>query len=240
MYKEKISRYIDAHKKEMLEDIEELCRINSVKGSYRIGKPYGEGCSEALRTALHIAECYDFSINNYDNYVGTVDMNNKDAQLDILAHLDVVPAGDGWTVTKPFEPVVKDGKIYGRGTADDKGPAIAALYAMRAVNELGIPLKKNVRLILGTDEECGSSDITHYYSVEKEAPMTFSPDASFPVINIEKGRIEGNFTGQRSTSFRRQRKLSLRDLTGMRRKLLQRAWRKNSGLHLPFLPKTDA
>ena len=179
MYKEKISRYIYAHKKEMLEDIDELCRINSVKGSYRIGKPYGEGCSEALRTALHIAECYDFSINNYDNYVGTVDMNNKDAQLDILAHLDVVPAGDGWTVTKPFEPVVKDGKIYGRGTADDKGPAVAALYAMRAVNELGIPLKKNVRLILGTDEECGSSDITHYYSVEKEAPMTFSPDAEF-------------------------------------------------------------
>ena len=57
-------------------------------------------------------------------------------------------------------------------------------------------LKKNVRLILGTDEECGSSDITHYYSVEKEAPMTFSPDASFPVINIEKGRIEGNFTAE--------------------------------------------
>ncbi len=113
-----------------------------MKGSYRIGKPYGEGCSEALRTALHIAECYDFSINNYDNYVGTVDMNDKDAQLDILAHLDVVPAGDGWTVTKPFEPVVKDGKIYGRGTADDKGPAIAALYAMRAVNELGIPTEK--------------------------------------------------------------------------------------------------
>ena len=158
MYKEKISRYIDAHRKEMLEDIGALCRINSVKGSYRIGKPYGEGCSEALRTALHIAECYGFSINNYDNYVGTVDMNDKEAQLDILAHLDVVPAGDGWTVTEPFEPVVKDGKIYGRGTADDKGPAIAALYAMRAVNELGIPMKKNVRLILGTDEECGSSD----------------------------------------------------------------------------------
>ena len=202
MYKEKISRYIDAHRKEMLEDIGALCRINSVKGSYRIGKPYGEGCSEALRTALHIAECYGFSINNYDNYVGTVDMNDKEAQLDILAHLDVVPAGDGWTVTEPFEPVVKDGKIYGRGTADDKGPAIAALYAMRAVNELGIPMKKNVRLILGTDEECGSSDITHYYSVEKEAPMTFSPDASFPVINIEKGRIGGNFTAEFEPSDR--------------------------------------
>lgn len=86
--------------------------------------------------------------------------------------------------------------------ADDKGPAIAALYAMRAVNELGIPMKKNVRLILGTDEECGSSDITHYYSVEKEAPMTFSPDASFPVINIEKGRIGGNFTAEFEPSDR--------------------------------------
>ena len=114
-------------------------------------------------------------------------------QLDILAHLDVVPAGEGWTQTKPFDPVVKDGKLFGRGTADDKGPAVAALYAMRAVKELQIPLSKNVRLILGTDEECGSSDIVHYYDKQKEAPMTFSPDAEFPVINIEKGRLEGHF-----------------------------------------------
>ncbi|MFR4578452.1 MAG: M20/M25/M40 family metallo-hydrolase [Clostridium fessum] len=96
-------------------------------------------------------------------------------------------------MTQPFEPIVKDGKLYGRGTADDKGPAVAALYAMRAVKELGIPVTKNVRLILGTDEECGSSDIEHYYKVEKEAPMTFSPDASFPVINIEKGRFPGAY-----------------------------------------------
>src|SRR5699024_10557105 len=111
----------------------------------------------------------------------------EESQLDILAHLDVVPAGEGWTVTEPFEPVEKDGRLYGRGTADDKGPAVAALYALRAVKELGIPLKKRVRLILGTDEECGSSDIQHYYAVEKEAPMTFSPDGAFPVVNIEKG-----------------------------------------------------
>ena len=194
MYREKIDRFIDAHRSEMLDDIAELCKIDSTKGSYRAGKPYGQGCFEALSAALHIAECYGFSINNYDSYVGTVDLNDKESQLDILAHLDVVPAGDGWTVTGPFEPVVKDGKIYGRGTADDKGPAIAALYAMRAVKELGIPLKKNVRLILGTDEECGSSDIRHYYSVEEEAPMTFSPDASFPVINIEKGSLHGQFS----------------------------------------------
>lgn len=196
MYKSKIDRFIDAHRREMVEDIETLCRIDSTKGSYRAGMPYGQGCFEALRAALHLGECYGFSINNYDNYVGTIDLNDGEKQLDILAHLDVVPAGDGWTVTKPFSPVEKDGKIYGRGTADDKGPAVAALYAMRAVKELGIPLERNVRLILGTDEECGSSDIEHYYNVEKEAPMTFSPDAEFPVINIEKGHFHGKFTAE--------------------------------------------
>ena len=74
-----------------------------------------------------------------------------------------------------------------------KDRLVAALYAMRAVKELGIPVKKNVRLILGTDEECGSSDIAVYYKQEKEAPMTFSPDAEFPVINVEKGRLPGHF-----------------------------------------------
>lgn len=193
MYKNEIESYIDAHREEMLEDICTLCRINSEKMPYAEGKPFGEGAFKALQTALAMAEGYGFSITNYDNYVGTADLNDKARHLDILAHLDVVPAGEGWTVTEPFEPVVKDGKLYGRGTADDKGPAVAALYAMRAVKELKIPVTKNVRLILGTDEECGSSDITYYYDKEEEAPMTFSPDAEFPVTNTEKGRLKGHF-----------------------------------------------
>ena len=86
MYREKIDKFIDAHKTEMLEDIAELCKIDSTKDSYRAGRPYGDGCFEALGAALHIAECYGFSINNYDNYVGTVDLNDKEKQLDILAH----------------------------------------------------------------------------------------------------------------------------------------------------------
>ena len=194
MYRKEIEGFIDAHRQEMIDDICKLCRINSEKMPYTEGKPYGDGAFDALHAALAMMEDYGFSITNYDNYVGTADLNDKERQLDILAHLDVVPAGEGWTVTEPFEPVEKDGKLYGRGTADDKGPAVAALYAMRAIKELGIPVKKNVRLILGTDEECGSSDIEVYYKREKEAPMTFSPDASFPVINIEKGRIPGGFS----------------------------------------------
>ena len=194
MYRKEIEEYIEAHKQEMIEDICDLCRINSEKMPYKEGMPYGKGAFTALAEALSKAEAYGFSINNYDNYVGTVDLNGLEHQLDILAHLDVVPAGEGWEVTEPFEPVVKGDKLYGRGTADDKGPAVAALYAMRAVKELNLPLKKNVRLILGTDEECGSSDIAHYYAVEKEAPMTFSPDGAFPVVNTEKGGLNGHFT----------------------------------------------
>jgi len=195
MYRKEIDEYIDSHVQEMMEDICVLCRINSERTAAREGMPYGEGAAQALDAALKMAGGYGFAVRNYDHYVGTADLNDKERQLDILAHLDVVPAGEGWQVTAPYDPVLKDGRIYGRGTADDKGPAVAALYAMRAVKELGIPLKKNVRLILGTDEECGSSDIAHYYKIEKEAPMTFSPDAEFPVINVEKGRLEGHFTG---------------------------------------------
>ncbi len=209
MYRKEIEQFIEDHKQEMMEDIFTLCRIDSQKMPYEEGKPYGKGPAEALAQALSIAERYGFAVTNYDNYVGTADFSDKEKQLDILAHLDVVPAGEGWEVTKPFEPVLKDGKLYGRGTADDKGPAVAALYGMRAVKELGIPLSKNVRLILGTDEECGSSDLVHYYGIEEEAPMSFSPDATFPVTNVEKGGLAGHFTGSFEPSDKLPRLVSL-------------------------------
>lgn len=209
MYKKEIEAYIESHKQEMIEDICTLCRINSEKMPYKEGMPYGPGAFEALNEALSMAEAYGFSITNYDNYVGTADLNDKEHQLDILAHLDVVPAGEGWKETEPFEPVAKGDKLFGRGTADDKGPAVAALYAMRAVKELNIPLEKNVRLILGTDEECGSSDIAHYYAIEKEAPMTFSPDGAFPVVNTEKGGLNGHFTAEWTPSGKLPRLVSV-------------------------------
>ena len=137
MYREQLEQYIDAHKEEMLADIIELCKIDSAKGPYVEGKPFGEGPFQALAKGLEIGEKHGFAITNYDNYVGTIDVNDKEKQLDILAHLDIVPGGEGWTVTTPFEPVIKDGKLYGRGTSDDKGPAMTALYAMKAIKELG-------------------------------------------------------------------------------------------------------
>lgn len=193
-YRQEIEKYIDEHRDEMVADIIRLCSINSTRSEYVEGAPFGEGPKRALTQALNIAEKYGFDITNYDNYVGAIDLNDKEKGLDILAHLDVVPEGEGWSVTGPFDPKEIDGKIYGRGTSDDKGPAVAALFALRAVRDLGIPVKKNTRLVLGTDEECGSSCIQYYYKKEKEAPMTFSPDGEFPVVNIEKGRLQGEFS----------------------------------------------
>lgn len=191
MYRKALDEYFALHRQEFTDDLCRLLKIESVKGEALPDMPYGPGPAAALDAAMSMARDYGFTVTDHDHRVVTVDMNDCPAQLDILAHLDVVPGGEGWTVTSPFAPVVKSDIIYGRGTSDDKGPAMAALYALRAVKELNIPLKKNVRLILGTDEECGSSDVAWYYAHNPEAPMTFSPDAEFPVINIEKGRIHG-------------------------------------------------
>ena len=193
-YREQIEAYFDKNWFTMMRSIARMVAINSEKMPAEEGMPYGKGPYEALQEFLAMADELGFKTKNYDNYVGAVDFNDGEKQLDILAHLDIVPAGEGWTVTTPFEAIIKDGRIYGRGTADDKGPAVVALYAMKCLKDLGIELKKNVRLIVGTDEECGSSDIHYYYGKEKEAPMTFSPDAEYPIINIEKGSFRPQFT----------------------------------------------
>ena len=199
-YEKEIHEFIESHRDEMISDLFDLMRIDSERGEAKEGKPYGDGPAEALDKGCEILTKYGFDVKNYDNHVITGDFGPEKRQLDILAHLDVVPAGDGWTETKPFEPVEKDGFIYGRGCSDDKGPAVSAIYALRAIKELNIPLKKGVRLILGSDEECGSDDVAYYYTKEEAAPMSFSPDASWPLINIEKGGLQAEFTADYKTT----------------------------------------
>lgn len=208
-YKAQIEQYFAEHTDEMIEDIKRLVRIPSDRGAAQPGMPYGEGPKRALDEALALAERYGFAVTNYDNYVGAADLGPAEPGLDILAHLDVVPVANNWTVCDPFDPVVKDGCIYGRGTADDKSPAVAALYALRCVQSLGVPLCCRIRWIVGTDEECGSSDIAYYYTREPEAPMTFSPDAVFPVINLEKGMLSTQITAQYAESTSGARLISV-------------------------------
>ena len=202
MDREKIEQVCLSLEEPMLETLKTLVRIPSVKEAPKDGAPFGLPARQALDKALEICASLGFDCYNADGYAGHADLGEGSVEdaLAILAHLDVVPIGDGWTLP-PFEPTVRDGLMYGRGTSDDKGPAVAAMYAMKAVQELKVPLKRKVRLILGTDEESGSGCIAHYYKVEKEAPMTFSPDGEYPVANIEKGRLPGKF----SMSWAKQR-----------------------------------
>lgn len=196
---EKINVYFEKEKANLLADLEKLIKIPSVRGEASEDMPFGAEPKKALDKMLEIASGYGFITNNIDNYAGEIDLNDKETKLAILGHLDVVPEDEGWTVP-PYEMTVKDGKVYGRGTSDDKGPVICALYALKAIKDLGIDLSYNARLIAGTSEETGSEDIGYYVTKRQMPPMTFTPDSSFPVTNVEKGRFSKAFTGKVSAT----------------------------------------
>ena len=200
-YRERVDAWVDSHTEQMLEDVKTLVRIPSVRGEAKAGMPFGEMPAKALGAMRDLMEKYGLRTTDYDNYCVAGDLDAEgERHLDILAHLDVVPVTENWKTTSPFEPYVEGSRIYGRGTSDDKGPAIAALYAMRCIQELGLKLKHGVRLICGSDEECGSGDLAYYYGREKEALHTFSPDADYPLINIEKGRLQKAFFAKGSSA----------------------------------------
>ena len=191
MMPSKINKYIDDHASEMIDCLSSLVSIPSVKAAPLENMPYGKENARVLEKMLDIAKEFGFTVTNHENYVGTIDMDpGRDTKLGVLCHLDVVPEGTGWKYP-PYTLTLSGGKLYGRGTSDDKGPAVEVLFAMRALKECGYRLSKNVRLIVGTDEECGSSDLAYYRAKEKLPPYVFTPDATYPVINLEKGRMSG-------------------------------------------------
>lgn len=184
----KLNAIIESMHDEMIDTLQKWIRVPSVKGEAAPGAPFGKEVRSMLDMALADCEQMGFKTQNFDGYIAHADLgegSDEDA-LAILAHLDVVPEGDGWKYP-PYGAVIENGHMYGRGTSDDKGPAVAALYAMKAVKDAGIPLRRKVRLILGCDEESGWEDIAHYNKVATMPRMGFSPDASYPIINIEKG-----------------------------------------------------
>lgn len=184
----KLNAIVESMHDEMIDTLQKWIRVPSVKGEAAPGAPFGKEVRSMLDMALADCEQMGFKTQNFDGYIAHADLgegSDEDA-LAILAHLDVVPEGDGWKYP-PYGAVIENGRMYGRGTSDDKGPAVAALYAMKAVKDAGIPLRRKVRLILGCDEESGWEDIAHYNKVATMPRMGFSPDASYPIINIEKG-----------------------------------------------------
>jgi len=173
-----------------LTDLTTMLRVPSFRDDTQATEsaPLGPGPKQALTTFLAIAARDGFKTKNIDNLVGYAEYGEGDETLAVLAHVDEMPAGNGWD-TDPFEPTIKDGKLYARGASDDKGPGMAAYYGLKMVKELGLKLNKKVRFIVGTDEESNWTGMKRYFEVEPAPTLGFSPDAEFPLINGEKGNV---------------------------------------------------
>ncbi|MBZ2175940.1 dipeptidase PepV [Schnuerera sp. xch1] len=179
---------IENYKEDIIKSTQDIIKIKSVQGESKPNMPFGEGPYKALNFSLDLSKKMGFGIKNIDNYAGHAEIGDGEETVGILVHLDVVPEGDGWTYP-PYEAEIHDDRIYGRGTTDDKGPAIACLYAMKALKESKIDLNRKIKIIFGTNEESGWGGIKHYFKHEKAPDMAFTPDADFPVIYGEKGII---------------------------------------------------
>lgn len=170
---------------DLISSLQWLIRLDSVESTPLPNMPFGEGCYRALEYTLNLAKSLGFKVKNVDGYAGHAEIGEGEL-FGILGHLDTVPHGSGWSYP-PTGGVIDNGRIYGRGALDNKGPILACLYAVKALLDDGYKPNKRIRLIFGCDEESGWECMAHYFQHEEMPPMGFSPDADFPVINCEKG-----------------------------------------------------
>ena len=199
-FKEVFKKYQDdiiKHTKELVSFPSVLVENEVVDG---VRYPFGIENKKALDYVLNLGRELGFKTHNVENVCGHIEYGEGDEVLAVLCHVDVVPAIGEWT-RPPFECYEKDGKLYGRGTIDDKGPAITTLYALKAIKDLGLPLKKKIRLIFGTDEESGSRGLARYLEVMEKPKYGISPDANFPIIYGEKGILSIKFSCPNDTDI---------------------------------------
>ena len=183
---------VEKRREDLLADLFSLLEINSERDDSKADKdhPFGPGPVKALKKFLEIAERDGYETKNVDNYAGHFTFGEGDEELGIFAHMDVVPAGSGWN-TAPYKPEIINGRLYARGSSDDKGPTMACYYGLKIIKDLELPISKRVRFVVGTDEESGWKDMEYYFAHVglPEPDFGFSPDAEFPIINGEKGNI---------------------------------------------------
>ena len=193
----KADAFIEANMEDIIKDIKAVVDIPSVKSEAETGAPFGREIRRALDKALEIAGRMGFKTVNCEDYLGYAELpGEKEAYIGTIAHLDVVPAGNGWN-TDPYDMVVKDGYLMGRGVVDNKGPLILTYYMGKFFKDLGAPLPYSLRMMAGCDEESGMEDVEYYIHHYEEPVFLFTPDSEFPLCNGEKGCLCGNFTSRR-------------------------------------------
>lgn len=188
----KFGHEILKYREDILRDLGRLISIPSVCAEPLPGKPFGEASAEALSCILDIARELGLETDNTENYAGDAHYGTGTEYIDVLTHVDVVPAGDGWD-SEPFSLSERDGFLFGRGVADNKGPAIAALYGLKALKDAGIKGNYVLRTVFGAGEEIASDDLAHYYSKHPYPAMGFTPDCSYGICHSEKGILRVDF-----------------------------------------------
>ncbi|MCM3228583.1 dipeptidase PepV [Bacillus altitudinis] len=193
-------------KDSLIQDTQSFLQIESVldEEGGTAGKPFGEKVDEALQYMLKKGQDEGFKVKNVDGYAGHIEYGEGEDIVGVLCHVDVVPAGDNWT-TPPFSADIRENKIFARGAIDDKGPTMAAFYALKMLKDAGLPLSKKIRIIIGTDEESDWRCVDHYFKHEAMPQIGFAPDADFPIIHAEKGIIDAivSFTYEQSEENKR-------------------------------------
>lgn len=184
---------IDELKNDLLQSLADVVKIPSVYSEEDNKYPFGENIDRALVKTLEICKELGFTTYYGDGYYGYAEIGQGDEMIGILGHLDVVPVGerDSWNY-EPFGAEIHNGRMYGRGTQDDKGPIFASIFAIKALVDSGVELNKRVRFIFGTDEESLWRGISKYMEKEEIPGMGFTPDSDFPMIFAEKGLLQLN------------------------------------------------
>lgn len=185
------------YKGDMVADLIELISIPSLNDDENAtdSAPFGEACNFALEWFLNKAKEDGFDVDNVDGYAGICSLGDFKESVGVLGHLDVVPVGEGWS-RDPFRGEVIDGILYGRGSGDDKGPTIAAYYALKCLKNLNLKQTRKIEIIVGLDEETGMRCMDYYKTHRTPPQVGFVPDAAFPVIYGEKGILNVKLHGK--------------------------------------------
>lgn len=200
---QQIDQWIDAQREDIVRALQEIVRFPSVSEAEKAapGAPFGPRVREALDYALGLCASLGLETEDVDGYVGVAAHGQGEECLGVLGHLDVVPEGEGWT-KGAFSGLLEDGRIYGRGTLDDKGPTIAAIFALAAIKACKIPLRRRVQILMGCDEECGMRCMAYYAKHRPMPDLAFSPDSDYPVVNSEKGIFHCAYTVHYESALR--------------------------------------